>query len=214
MKNYCGKCGSKINQKTGICPNCDIKQEVKMHKKKGDARKRLLCIFLLLTGIGIGVGIVGSLSYFGRIDIPVVSDWIDENERLENFIEEKLLFIVEGKKNSDKVIPAAGEAEKNEEIEEKVEEEFSTAQNEQKEIKSGSQEDEEKNLDESKKTNQNSISTQLIRKNYYDNAGKIIYYETYVYYDNGLLCSTTMHSVEYYDNGDSYPVNIYTMLSQ
>ena len=35
------------------------------------------------------------------------------------------------------------------------------------------------------------------------------------YYDNGLLCSTTLHSVDYYDNGngeqDSYTGNEYTL---
>ena len=40
---------------------------------------------------------------------------------------------------------------------------------------------------------------QISRINYYDADGKLIYYDSYAYYDNGLLCSTTLHSVDYYD---------------
>ena len=57
---------------------------------------------------------------------------------------------------------------------------------------------------------------QISRINYYDADGKLIYYDSYAYYDNGLLCSTTLHSVDYYDNGngeqDSYTGNEYTFL--
>lgn len=57
---------------------------------------------------------------------------------------------------------------------------------------------------------------QLSRINYYDADGKLIYYDSYAYYDNGLLCSTTLHSVDYYDNNseaqDSYTGNEYTFL--
>ena len=57
---------------------------------------------------------------------------------------------------------------------------------------------------------------QISRINYYDTDDKLIYYDSYAYYDNGLLCSTTLHSVDYYDNGngeqDSYTGNEYTFL--
>lgn len=63
---------------------------------------------------------------------------------------------------------------------------------------------------------QQKTDQQISRINYYDADGKLIYYDSYAYYDNGLLCSTTLHSVDYYDNGngeqDSYTGNEYTFL--
>lgn len=52
----------------------------------------------------------------------------------------------------------------------------------------------------------------ISRKNYYDFEGNLIYYDSYAYYDNGLLCSTTLHSVYNDGNGGSYPGNVYTFL--
>jgi len=52
----------------------------------------------------------------------------------------------------------------------------------------------------------------ISRKNYYDFEGNLIYYDSYAYYDNGLLCSTTLHSVYNDENGGSYPGNVYTFL--
>lgn len=57
---------------------------------------------------------------------------------------------------------------------------------------------EEKTGTEGNRGSENEIS----RINYYDFDGNLIYYESYAYYDNGLLCSTTLHSVDYYDNGE------------
>lgn len=57
---------------------------------------------------------------------------------------------------------------------------------------------EEKTGTEGNRGSENEIS----RINYYDFDGNLIYYESYAYYDNGLLCSTTPHSVDYYDNGE------------
>ena len=33
MANYCGKCGSKLDEATGICPNCDA-AKIKQHYDK------------------------------------------------------------------------------------------------------------------------------------------------------------------------------------
>ena len=52
----------------------------------------------------------------------------------------------------------------------------------------------------------------ISRKNYYDFEGNLIYYDSYAYYDNGLLCSITLHSVYNDGNGGMYPGNIYTFL--
>lgn len=70
--------------------------------------------------------------------------------------------------------------------------------------------------DESGMEGNSGSENEISRINYYDFEGNLIYYESYAYYDNGLLCSTTLHSVEYYDNGEgaqeSYVGNDYTFL--
>ncbi len=43
-------------------------------------------------------------------------------------------------------------------------------------------------------------------RNYYDSDGNRKYYESYAYYDNGLLCSSTLYSVKYYSD-DEYGVS-------
>lgn len=55
-------------------------------------------------------------------------------------------------------------------------------------------------------------SGKIIRKNYYDHNGTLIYYDSYAYYDNGLLCSTTLHSVNYMSSGSPYIGTEYTFL--
>lgn len=52
----------------------------------------------------------------------------------------------------------------------------------------------------------------LTRVNYYDSEGKVIYYESYAYYDNGLLCSKTLHSINYSSDGSFYIGDLYTFL--
>jgi len=57
---------------------------------------------------------------------------------------------------------------------------------------------------------QDTAADQLARKNYYNKDGELIYYEIYAYYDNGLLCSTTLHSVQH--SLEDYVTNQYTLL--
>lgn len=52
----------------------------------------------------------------------------------------------------------------------------------------------------------------ISRRNYYNFDGLLVYYESYAYYDNGLLCSSTLHSVDYMSNGSSYIGTEYTFL--
>lgn len=52
----------------------------------------------------------------------------------------------------------------------------------------------------------------ISRKNYYDFEGNLIYYDSYAYYDNGLLCSTTLHSAYDDGNGETYSGDEYTFL--
>ena len=48
--------------------------------------------------------------------------------------------------------------------------------------------------------------------NYYDSYGDIAYYESYSYYDNGLLCSATLHEVNYYNEDEPSFTPVYTWL--
>ena len=220
MRNYCGKCGSQINQETGLCPNCDKKQEIKIYRKKRKKKALkifLVCIALLLIGIGIGVGIIGILSYFGKVDIPVVSDWIEENVVLEDFVEEKFSFIVGEKKDSHKRISTEETTENEQEIWGEMEVTLSDAGKEQEEMQNNTstfEKEEKQNIDtDIQQTSKRDISNdKLARKNYYDKEGKLIYYESYAYYDNGLLCSVTLHSVSYSSDGSSHVGNGYTLL--
>lgn len=53
---------------------------------------------------------------------------------------------------------------------------------------------------------------QISRVNYYNAEGKLVYYDSYAYYDDGSLASTTLHSVDYLEDGTSYTGNQYTFL--
>ena len=55
-------------------------------------------------------------------------------------------------------------------------------------------------------------SRRLSRVNYYNFDGTLVYYDSYAYYDNGLLCSKTLHSVNYSSNGTTYFGDEYTFL--
>lgn len=52
----------------------------------------------------------------------------------------------------------------------------------------------------------------LSRVNYYDFDGEMVYYDSYVYYDNGLLCSSTLHWVDCYDGVIYNSAVMYTAL--
>ncbi len=52
----------------------------------------------------------------------------------------------------------------------------------------------------------------LTRTNYYDTDGTLIYYEGYSYYENGRLCSSTLFSVNYYENEVEYVESEYAFL--
>lgn len=131
MAKFCGKCGTKLDEATGLCPNCDAtkiesssaqekptetqeqKKEVvqtpeeilskKEAKKKRKADKKaapkakrkekrakltagqkvrrfFLKLFLwLILLVVIAGGIIAGLSYMGIIDIPVLSEFNEDN---------------------------------------------------------------------------------------------------------------------------------------
>ncbi len=101
MQKFCRKCGRKLDEKTGLCPNCDKsvsrhekrmiekerKKELKKQKKAekwakltiGQKIKKVclrilvaVLILLLLTG-----GAMGALTYFDVVDIPVFNEIFD-----------------------------------------------------------------------------------------------------------------------------------------
>lgn len=131
MAKFCGKCGSKLDEATGLCPNCDAekikdssaqekpieiqesKQEVVQESEeplsKRDAKKKRkadkkadkkekrkekraklttgqkvrrffvkLLLWLILLVIIAG-GTIAGLSYMGIIDIPVLSEFNEDN---------------------------------------------------------------------------------------------------------------------------------------
>jgi len=105
MKNYCGTCGSKINQETGLCPNCDKQQETSKKEKKSGKKKKVLIVVLLFSFVFfIGIGIVGMLAYFEKITIPVLSDLIKEKKGQEEIIGEESIVINEFKQANDECI--------------------------------------------------------------------------------------------------------------
>lgn len=134
MQKFCKKCGQKLDEKTGLCPDCDksmnrkekrtAKKEYKKAAKKekkaekwaqltmGQKIKRVclkilivVLILLLLTG-----GATGALVYFDIVNIPVIAEIFDflgiKNAETE----------VDNNNNSD--IPSPSYEEKNKELEE------------------------------------------------------------------------------------------------
>ena len=79
VEKYCGKCGHKIDEKTGKCPNC-TKNENNARKnkrsKKGIRVGILLSVVLLLTVVTVVV-----LSYLKVLHIPVLDSVFQEESK-------------------------------------------------------------------------------------------------------------------------------------
>ena len=96
MAKFCGKCGARLDEVTGLCPNCYADKMQKDSKKKSKSERRTqkkaakrekrarwstgkkirrFFLKLILTVIilaVLAVGITGTLVYFDVVDIPVV----------------------------------------------------------------------------------------------------------------------------------------------
>lgn len=83
MAKFCGKCGSKLDQTTGLCPNCDADKIRKRKKRKILKRCIGLAAFLLLVCIGV----TGVLVYLGKVDLPVISAMVERSEKRGNSTE-------------------------------------------------------------------------------------------------------------------------------
>ena len=94
MANFCGKCGSKLDENTGLCANCNPnidsvkspkgKKQAKKERRKaqlaamsfGQKVQRFLLKFLLTLSLLfiLAIGTTIALTYFNIIDFPAVND--------------------------------------------------------------------------------------------------------------------------------------------
>lgn len=83
MAKFCGKCGTKLDEITGLCPNCDaVKIERLNKKKKKRIGKFLLRLFVMIfVFLGLIVGSIAFLQLKGIIDI---SKFLDKEENIED----------------------------------------------------------------------------------------------------------------------------------
>lgn len=89
MDKYCVKCGARLNETTGMCPNCDAE---KIKRRKHTGRQKIcrflkkLFLFLIVFVILAGV-VIGSLLYFDIADFPVIEKFLNQNKIL-NYAED------------------------------------------------------------------------------------------------------------------------------
>lgn len=81
MAKFCGKCGSRLDESTGLCPNCDADQLNQFNNKKsnrsfGKKVKMFLLklIFAVVLLAVLFVLAIGVLVHYGVVDIPMLHD--------------------------------------------------------------------------------------------------------------------------------------------
>ena len=113
MAKFCSKCGTKLDETTGLCPNCDkkkrkkkddigtdpnqtlTKKELKKRKKKEKKQGKKLrkkekrmkmtkgqrvrsailkFVLFLILFIVVAGGVLGALTYFDIVDVPIVNE--------------------------------------------------------------------------------------------------------------------------------------------
>ena len=74
MAKYCGKCGSKLDEKTGLCPRCGTNEKGSKPKWKMIKRKRR--VFLLISVMIVVLAGVFALSYFQVVPLPAFDNLI------------------------------------------------------------------------------------------------------------------------------------------
>ena len=74
--NFCAKCGSRLDEKTGLCPECDKSRLKKANRKR--KLRHIITVFLLIVGI-IGVVIIG-LDHFKVTDITLTNIISDQQK--------------------------------------------------------------------------------------------------------------------------------------
>ncbi len=79
MAKFCGKCGSKLNETTGMCPNCDTGKQDNITKKDQKAslsfaKKIRKVVLKFIFIIVLLMGSISLLVYFDIINIPIAED--------------------------------------------------------------------------------------------------------------------------------------------
>ena len=99
MAKFCGKCGSKLDQTTGLCPNCDA-DKIERHKQR---KKKILRLKIILGSLILVIATGGSiylLARFGIINVPVISEIFNEEDTSDGNVSVSVL----GKNFTDKRI--------------------------------------------------------------------------------------------------------------
>ena len=97
MAKFCGKCGARLDEVTGLCPNCDADKMQKDSKKKSKSERRtqkkaakrekrarwstgkkirrffLKLILTVILLVVLAAGVTGALVYFDVVEIPSIS---------------------------------------------------------------------------------------------------------------------------------------------
>lgn len=81
MAKFCGKCGCRLDESTGLCPNCDADKLNHFKNKRADRSfgKKvkmflLKLIFAVVLLAVLFVAAIGVLVHFGVVDIPMLHD--------------------------------------------------------------------------------------------------------------------------------------------
>lgn len=74
MAKYCGKCGNRLDEKTGLCPRCGTDENDSNSKRKKIKRKWLA--FLPISVMIVVLGGVFVLSYFQVVPLPAFDNLI------------------------------------------------------------------------------------------------------------------------------------------
>lgn len=91
MTNFCGKCGSKLDENTKLCPNCDAKEIKKtMKKKKRGVFDKIVLLLMILCIFSAGA--IGVFLYFDLGSIPAVEKVVKKMEEIGEMVENLPLF--------------------------------------------------------------------------------------------------------------------------
>lgn len=115
MAKFCGKCGTRLDEKNGFCPKCDVIQhdrgERTDNRQFGQRVKNffLKCLISLLITAILAVAAAGLLVYFELVDIPVISEIMQEfgivkDKELEERLEQKSINIGDETRSGEETI--------------------------------------------------------------------------------------------------------------
>lgn len=101
MDKFCGECGAKLDEKTGLCTNCGTDSANDKCEKKekrtamsieGKIRKKFLKLIIMLFLLGLLIaGTSGILIYFDIVEIPIASQMMESVGILKNRNDRELI---------------------------------------------------------------------------------------------------------------------------